>query len=89
MTRCASSGGFGRIRDRRLHDDELVAAHARDGVGLADQLAQPVGDDFQQLVAGGMAERIVHGLELIEIEMVNGDHLLAIDRGPAPVPAVR
>ena len=30
-------GGVGRFRDRGLHDDEFVAAHARDRVGLAQR----------------------------------------------------
>ena len=70
---------LGGIGDRGLHDDEFVAAHPRDGVGVADQGAQPLGDDLQQLVAGRMAERIVDGLELIEIEVVNRHHLLAMN----------
>ena len=36
-------GGIGRLGDGDLHDGELVAAHARDGVGLAHQRAQAVG----------------------------------------------
>ena len=40
---------------------------------------RPVRDDLQKLVARGMAERVVHGLELIEIEVVNGDHARAFD----------
>ena len=52
-----------------VHDDgELVAAQARDGVGLARAAAQPLGHDLEQLVADGMAERIVDALEMIEIE---------------------
>ena len=72
-------GGLGGIGDRGLHDDEFIAAHSGDGVGFAHQPAQPVGDDLQQLVAGVMAERIVHGLELIEIEMMDRDRFLAVD----------
>ena len=72
-------GRIGGIRDRSLHDDEFIAAHPCDGVGLADQAAQPVRDDLQELVAGGMAERVVHRLELIEIEVMNRDHFLAMN----------
>src|SRR5205085_339161 len=60
-------GCFRRIRNRRLHDDEFVAAHPRDGVALAHQPAQTIGDDLQQLVAGRMPKRVVDGLELIEV----------------------
>ena len=61
----------------RLHDGELVAAHARDGVGLAHQSAQPIGHHLQQLVADGMAERVVDVLEVVEVEDVGGDDLAA------------
>ena len=72
-------GRIGGIGDRVLHDDEFIAAHPRDGVGLADQPAQPLGDDFQELVAGGVTERVVDGLELIEVEMVNRHHFSVRD----------
>ena len=72
-------GGLGGIGDRGLHDHEFIAAHSGDGVGLAHQGAQPVGDDLQQLVAGVMAERVVDGLELIEIEMMDRDRFLAVN----------
>jgi hypothetical protein len=72
-------GCLAGIGDRGLHDDEFVAAHPRDGVRLADQGAQALGDDLQQLVADGMTKGIVDGLELIEIEVVNRDQLLAMN----------
>ena len=77
----ASDAGIGRLGDGDLQDGELVAAHARDGVGLAHEHAQPLGDHLQQLVAGGMAERVVDGLEVVEVEQVRGDDLAALDAG--------
>ena len=71
--------GLGGVRDRGLHDHEFIAAHPRDGVGLANEAAQPLGDDPEQLVAAGMAERIVDGLELIEVEMMDGHHFAALN----------
>ena len=59
MTRCASAVASAGCAMRDLHDGELVAAHAGDGVGLAHQRAQPIGHHLQQLVAGRMAERVV------------------------------
>ena len=55
-----------------LQDHELVAAEARDDVGVAHGAAQPVGDRAQQLVAAGMAERVVDLLELVEVDEVHG-----------------
>ena len=49
-------------------DRELVAAEARHRVVVADAVAQPLRHLQQQLVAGGVAERVVDGLEVIEID---------------------
>ena len=72
-------GRFRRVGDRRLDDDEFVAAHPRDGVGLAHQSAQAFGDDLQQLVARGMTEGVVDRLELIEVEVVDRHHLIVLE----------
>ena len=64
---------------RDLHDGEFVAAHPRDGVVLAHQPPQPVRDHLQQPVAAGMAQRVVHRLEPVEIEVVDRDHFVAMD----------
>ena len=73
-----------RGRVRRLvhlrHDDrELVAAQPRHRVRLARATAQPIGDQPQQLVADGVAERVVDALELVEIETEHGQALAAFD----------
>ena len=70
-------GGIRRLGDGDLQDRELVAAHARDRVRLPDQGAQALRHHLQELVAGGMAERVVHGLEVVEIEQVDRHHLAA------------
>ena len=49
-------------------DDELVAAEPGDGVSVADDAAQPVGDLREHLVAGGVPEAVVDGLELVEVD---------------------
>ena len=41
--------------EARQHDDELVAAQARDRVALAHRAGQPLRDRLQQLVAGVVA----------------------------------
>ena len=51
-----------------LDDGEFIAAEARDGVALAHAALQPQRDLPEQLVAGRMAERVVHALEAVEIE---------------------
>ncbi len=52
---------------------ELVAAEARDGVGRAHALAQALGDRDQQLVADRVAERVVDGLEVVDVDEQHGD----------------
>ena len=60
-------------------DGELVPAKAGHGVRCAHPLVQPRGHLAQQLVAGGVPERVVHGLEVVEVHEQDGD--------PAPVAA--
>nr|GEU28461.1 hypothetical protein [Tanacetum cinerariifolium] len=50
------------------HDDEFVAAEARQQVVGAQDAKQALGGLAQQLVAGRVAERIVDALELVEVE---------------------
>ena len=56
-----------------LQDDELVAAEAGDQHALLRASLQPLGDAAEQLVADGMSERVVDGLEAVEIDAVNGE----------------
>ena len=73
--------GVGRLGDADLQDGELVAAHARDDVGVPRQRAQPFGDHLEKLVAGGMAERVVDVLEVVEIEKMRGHFFAAFGPG--------
>jgi hypothetical protein len=52
----------------RQHHHELVAADAADGVADAQLVHQPRGDFLQQLVADRVAERVVDGLEAIQVD---------------------
>jgi hypothetical protein len=70
---------LGWVPDGSLHDDEFITSHPCDRVSLANQPAQPVRDDLEKLVTGGMAKGIVHRLELIEIEVMNRDHFLKMN----------
>ena len=73
--------GVDRFPDAGLDDGELVAADARDQVVLAEAGRQPGGHRLQQLVADGMAERIVDALELVEVEVEHGDALVVRQGG--------
>ncbi len=53
--------------------DELVAAEPSDGVGRAQRRLQTLGDGDEQTVAEPVAERVVHHLEVVEIEEQHGD----------------
>ena len=53
-------------------DDHHVAADAGHQVGGADQGRQPLGDDGQHGVAGGMAMGVVDHLETVEIKVEDG-----------------
>ena len=49
--------------------DELVSAHATDGVGVAQRTGQPGRDCHQQSVAGLVTERVVDVLEVVEVDV--------------------
>ena len=66
------AGRDGLVVDARQEDRELVAAEAGDRVAGAQRVAQPLGDDDQQLVAGGVPERVVDDLELVEVDEEHG-----------------
>ena len=68
--------GTGRKRELCGDDDELVAAEAPDRVGLAHDRVEPRGDRAQQIVAGGVAQRVVDRLEVVEIDEQRGDRRL-------------
>ena len=50
------------------HDDELVAAEPAEEVAGPDRLGQPAGDLGQRLVAGALAQPVVHALEVVDVE---------------------
>src|SRR6185437_4023149 len=61
-------------------DDEGVAANPGDGVIGAGGVPKAVGENGQQLVARGVAERIVHALEVVEPDGENCYRLVEASR---------
>ena len=59
-----------RRLNRGLQDGEFVTAQPGNRVSLPQAIRQAFGDGLQQSVADVMPERVVHRLELIEIEKV-------------------
>ena len=57
-------------------DDELVAAQAAEGVGLADHALEPFGHRAEQFVAGAVPERVVDRLEVVEVDEQRRHRLL-------------
>ena len=53
-------------------DRELVAAEARGGVGGTDARRDPLGHLEQHPVTGGVAEAVVDGLEVVEVDEHDG-----------------
>jgi hypothetical protein len=51
-----------------LHDDKLVAAEARNRIGVSHACPQTLRDGFQQLIAYGMPECVVDFLEAIQVQ---------------------
>src|SRR5476649_1471375 len=57
-----------RLSDANLDDGELVSAETRQGVNFAHTSPQSVRHGHQEPIADRMAKRIVHLLEIIQIE---------------------
>ena len=58
-------------------DGKLIAAQAADQVRLADAFLEARRDLCEQRIAGGMAKRVVHVLEAVEVESEHR-HQLAV-----------
>ena len=67
------------LLDPGLDDRKFVTAQSCDQVGVADAAAQPACEGHEQLVADRMPERVVDGLEVIEIEIENGQPRAAMN----------
>jgi hypothetical protein len=69
-----------------LEHDEFVAAEPRHEILGPQHLAQPAGNRTQQLVATGMAQRVVDLLELVEVDEQQRRELLRtlLNRQQAP-----
>ena len=67
-------GGGGVALDE---DGELVAADPRHRVAEADAGPQPLADRHEEAVAGVVAEAVVDGLEVVEVDEQHGDRLVA------------
>ena len=63
--------------------DELVAAEAGDGVLAADARAESPAHRGQELVAGLVAEPVVHQLEAVEVDEEHRDHGVVVAVGEA------
>ena len=57
-----------RRGDVREEEQELVGRRARHGVAVAHEPGDPPADTEQQFVPAGMAQRVVHSLEPVEVE---------------------
>ena len=68
LIRSATHRAGANAADPRTDDEELVSADPSQRVIPADGDGQAVCDDPQQLVPGGVAERIVHRLEAVEVD---------------------
>jgi hypothetical protein len=67
--------GLGAAQQQR----ELVAARAREQLARTELAAQHAGEPPYEFIAGGMAGRVVHQLELVEVQ-VQQRHVLVAAR---------
>ena len=64
--------GLALIGESRDQDDELIPADAGDGFVVAQAAAEPLGDLFQEEIAGLVAPGVVDALEAIEVDEEHG-----------------
>ena len=64
--------GFLHVRQARQQHDELVAAQTGEQILVAHAARQPARRQREHAVAGRVAERVVHGLEVVEVEKQDG-----------------
>jgi len=74
-TRRASVAGSGTTWCDLKHA-EFVAAQSRDHIRIPEAIPQAAGHQAQELVAGGASERVVDVLEVVDIDMKNGESLI-------------
>ena len=66
---------LGRLRALPVQEeDELVASQAREDVARPDQGLEAAGHLHQELVPGGVAERVVDDLEAVDVHEHRGEH---------------
>src|SRR4029079_10214335 len=70
--------GVCRLRDRNLHNCEFVAPHSRDRISLSYHGAQAISHRSQELVTGGMTQRVGDVFEVIEVENMGSDDVAAL-----------
>ena len=58
-----------------LQNGELVAAQASERIPFAHDLGEPPRHRGQELVPDAVAERIVHALEVVEVQAIDGEPL--------------
>jgi hypothetical protein len=65
-------GGLVGVVDVGEYDDKLVPTQARNDVGTAHAAREAVRHLAQQLVTGMVAQRVVHGLEMVQVDEQHG-----------------
>ncbi len=65
------------VGDALQQDGELVAAEARGRVRLAKRAAQALADRAEERVAGAVAQAVVDGLEVVDVDEEDGEAVVA------------
>jgi hypothetical protein len=65
----------GAVVQFRQQQHEFIAAQPRHVMALAGKVVQAAGGLFEDLVADGLAQRLVHMLEVIEVEQADGQQV--------------
>ncbi len=77
---CRRVGGVRGAGHAVEENGELVSSEACDGVARANGDLQPSADLLQHFVTGRVAETVVHGLEVVQVDEHDGDLVHAAQR---------
>ena len=70
-------GDIFRARDLHQQEGEFITFKTRDGIAATNTTGQSFGDFMEQTISDGMTQRLVDGLEAIQVKEHHGEHLFA------------
>ena len=78
---CRKDRCAGRLESANLDNGKLISAEASDQISVTYERLQALGHRTEQRIADGVPQRIIDAFEPIQVEIEDGQILVAIDSG--------